>query len=260
MVVKRDSKSRQLENLALHEPEIIRGLPGVDLTACRILVRPASGSEERLAFLVDLVGGQKTGFFLDQFSNIALAASHQTQAAQPVRILDLFCYVGHWSTQLASHLKSRGCTVDVCAVDVSKKALAQAEANLKPFCGRVRTWDLDLIKSANELPANEFDIVICDPPALIKAKKDLHQGRQAYVKINAAALRSVKANGFFVSSSCSQHLSEEDLLTVINKAEVKAEKRLLMTARGLQAPDHPVLASFAQGLYLKAWMGVVIDA
>lgn len=98
--------------------------------------------------------------------------------------------------------------------------------------------------------------MICDPPALIKSKKDHPQGKKAYQKVNANALRALRDGGLYVSCSCSQHLSEEDLVDVLIMAQQRSGRSLQWLGRGYQAGDHPLLFEFPQGKYLKAWFGL----
>jgi 23S rRNA (cytosine1962-C5)-methyltransferase len=173
-----------------------------------------------------------------------------------VRILDLFCYVGQWGAQLARYLSQQGLEVHLTSVDASQKALDFCAKNAGPYCREMTPLKMDIVERCGDLPTQHFDIVICDPPALIKAKKDFDAGKSAYTKVNAASLRALKPGGLFVSCSCSQHLGDQDLVDVLTVASLKANKHMSWLGKGYQAADHPMLLEFPQGTYLNSWIGL----
>lgn len=227
----------------------------------RIVVAGPAGAGP-VDFTADLAAGQKTGFFLDQSRNLALtedfvAALARFRPGRPLRILDLFCYVGQWGGRLARALALAGAGADVTAVDASASALALAQENIAALGGAVRTLRLDIIESMDGLEPAAFDIVICDPPALARRKKDLHKAVRAYQKINREALLRVAPGGLIVTCSCSGLLAEEQFLELLGHAAFQARRSVRWVARGGQGPDHPVLANFPEGRYLKCWLGMV---
>lgn len=257
LVIKRNSSFRKLENLPLEEPKIIGELSAEALSDLAITVASASNARDYILLNTNLAGGQKTGFFLDQRSNIELLISHLPQFKdEKLKILDLFCYVGQWSKQLSHHFQLHSIPHQLHAVDASMSALQFAEKNLGP---QALLEKMDIVEHASALPANTYNIAICDPPALIKSKKDFDAGRHAYVKVNAAAIKSLKPGGVFVSCSCSQHLNDQELMDVLIQASRKAQKNIKWIARGLQGPDHPMMLEFPQGTYLNAWIGIVAE-
>src|SRR5690606_24587508 len=102
---------------------------------------------------------------------------------KPLRVLDLCTYVGQWSTQIAAAIKAEGGTAEFTLVDVSAKALAIAKENVSRFASKVETHELDVLKELDRLKG-EFDLIICDPPALIQNRKHHPQGLHAYQKLN----------------------------------------------------------------------------
>lgn len=258
LVFKKDNSFRKMENLPEVETTTLGALNREELKNQEIMIAQSLHKTEEIGFRTDLVDGQKTGFFLDQRSNIEMLLHHlgDFNKKQPVRILDLFCYVGQWSAQIACELQKRGYLVDVTCVDASQKALGFAENNVKKFCEKFTAQKMDIVEKCQDLPHSSFDIVICDPPALIKSKKDHPAGKNAYGKINAAALRSLKSTGLFISCSCSQHLSDEDLIEVLSGAMYKARKSINWVAKGQQGADHPMRIEFPQGTYLNSWLGL----
>jgi 23S rRNA (cytosine1962-C5)-methyltransferase len=261
-VVRNDLPVRKLEGLV--EEELPRSLHGEieGLEHSEILVEPVSG-DEPARFAVDLKSGQKTGFFLDQSANVRLAARALEPAmGKKVRILDLCCYAGQWSSQLSRHfIASRpGRQVEVTAFDASARALELARQNVENSGGRCESIKGDVLEGLAALQSGSYDIVICDPPALIKGRKDIPQGKHAYLQLNTQAVRLVKPGGFLVSSSCSALLEEEDFLSAIGKAARRNGADLRLIARGSQSPDHPTLPEFPEGRYLKCWVGAVVPS
>jgi 23S rRNA (cytosine1962-C5)-methyltransferase len=254
IVLRNDVSIRKLEGLEPQAPQVLRDVSGVDLGRAEIAINDlgADGAGKLIWMTCNLADGQKTGFFLDQVQNIRLV-SQLLSGWRPgkVRILDLCCYVGHWSVQLANTLKRQGHDVEITLVDVSEPALAFAKGNVEKLGLTAKTEIIDVLQGLDRLASQSFDIVIADPPAFIKAKKDLPTGKHAYFKLNAQAFRLVASGGLVVSCSCSGHLSDEDL----SEALRKATQRNRMWARGVlkggHSPDHPTLPQFPEGSYLK---------
>ena len=121
------------------------------------------------------------------------------------------------------------------------------------------------MKDFSKTNAERFDIVICDPPALAKSRKDLPQGKQAYAQLNTQAMTALKREAsVLVSSSCSALLTESDFSDALAKAHRRTREHrsrgglgLVWVNRGTQSPDHGILASFPEGRYLKTWLGVL---
>jgi 23S rRNA (cytosine1962-C5)-methyltransferase len=242
------------------EERVIRPVAGVDPSNALIEIAPALGTGASLKFRADLVSGQKTGFFLDQAYNIALAA-RTFRALKPVqgplKIIDLCCYVGQWSAQLARVFRSQGVDVEVLLVDASKSALDLARENVEREGAKVSVLKGDVLKDLASLEARSFDLVVCDPPALIKSRKDVPAGKHAYLQLNTQVFRLVREMGAVVSCSCSGLLEEEDFLAALGKAAYRNGARVRWVARGSQSPDHPMLLEFPEGRYLKSWFGWV---
>ncbi len=269
IVVRNDLSVRKLEGIVLEEPRVLRVVAGLDASALKrieIQVRPvgaafgAAAAGDFVPFAVDLLEGQKTGFFLDQAGNIELAAARLTglrpaAGRSRLRIIDLCCYVGQWSTQLGRYFRSCGVEVETLLVDASADALALAKANAEMSGVRCETLKADVLGGLSELEGGSFDLVICDPPALIKGRKDMPQGKHAYLQLNTQAFRLVRQEGAIVSCSCSALLEEEELLQTLSKAAFRNRRVVRWVGRGAPAPDHPMRAEFPEGRYLKAWVG-----
>ncbi len=257
LVIKRDNSFRKMENIEIRDAEVFGELTSEQLQNVNIMVAQSLHPRDYIVFATDLLNGQKTGFFLDQRSNIELLLHHLPALSQPVvRVLDLFCYVGQWSAQIAKHLKDQGLQVEVTVVDASQKALDFCTKNVSQFAQKVTPLKMDIVDKCQEIAPQMYDIVICDPPALIKAKKDFDAGKFAYTKVNTAAMKALKPKGLMISCSCSQHLSDLDLVDVLTTSALKSQKGMIWLAKGQQATDHPMLMEFPQGTYLNSWLGL----
>ena len=255
IIMRNDVGVRRLEGIEVEEARILKSVEGFDFTQVDIEIN------NQVLMETDLVEGQKTGFFLDQAYNISLLCNLVEKAEFPekhVRILDLCCYVGQWSTQLARVIAKKGLTAEVTAVDVSKKALALAEKNISRQGAVVNVRELDVLKDLGSLPDRYFDIVIADPPAFIKAKKDVPTGRGAYLKLNTSAFKLVRKGGYVVSCSCSGLFEESEMMDTLKKSIQRGENEARCILHGGHSPDHPVLLSFSEGFYLKMFVHHVL--
>lgn len=258
VVLRNDVGVRKLEGLTVDEPKIVKAVDHLDLKKVDILLNAAS-DDSVLPMSCDLFQGQKTGFFLDQTHNISLAVKlfkswAEAKNLKTVRVLDLCCYVGHWSTQITKALRDQGVDVEVHLADISKTALEFAKGNAERQGARVVIHEMDVTEGLGSLPTQQFDIVIADPPAFIKAKKDIPIGKHAYLKMNTHAFRLVSKDGFVASCSCSGLLEEEEFRDAIRKAALRNSSEMRSVLRGGHAADHPTLMQFPEGFYLKMYM------
>ena len=265
VVFANDSKSRALEGLEVQPKKIVKAAPGFRGDDAVIVLQPPLDDLQPTTMNVDFIGGQKTGFFLDQRSNVQIAARTVRQLARQakadgrtLKVLDLFCYVGQWGAQLANVARSEGCEIEVTLVDASAKALELAALNVERAGGRAIARKMDVLAQlATEIEKNVFDVVICDPPAFVKKKKDLPTGSQAYNKVNREAIRKTRPGGLFVSCSCSGLFTEDDFREMLTKVATTAPRPIRWIARGSHGPDHPQRPEFPQGTYLKSWFGLI---
>ncbi len=264
VVLRNDVGVRKLEGLEFQKVNVLREVSGLNLGEVEILVKPVMAPFDRpVVFSTDLLEGQKTGFFLDQYSNIQLAALRlgnlkpKSQKSK-LKILDLCCYVGQWGAQLARVFRAQGIEVEVTAVDSSEKALQFAQKNIEREGARCQTLQVDVLRGLAELPTAGFDLVICDPPALIKSKKDTGPGAHAYLQLNTQAARLVRPGGGWVSCSCSSLLTDEEFAHALTKAASRNSMDVRWLGRGTPSADHPQLTEFPEGRYLKCWIGGVI--
>ena len=198
------------------------------------------------------VAGQKTGWFYDHRMNRARLAAY----VRGRTVLDVFSYVGGWGVQAAA----AGAEAVLC-VDASAAALEQARRNaaLNGVEGRVETERGDAFDVLRALAAQgrRFDVVVLDPPAFIKRKKDQKAGEEAYRRVNQLAMEVLRADGVLVSASCSYHMPEDALQDAMLRAARRQGRALQVVERGHQGPDHPVHPAIPETAYLKAFFGRV---
>lgn len=236
----------------------VRELEGLDSyveTALGEVPETVIVEENATRFQVPLHAGQKTGWFFDQRDNRARLGKY----ARGCGVLDVFSYVGGWGIQAAVHGAR-----DVLCVDASATAMdyLRANADLNGVAERVNTLRGDafeVLKSLHEA-GERFGVVIVDPPAFVKRKKDLKEGILAYRRLNELAMRLLEKDGIVVSCSCSQHLPRETLVQVLLQASRHLDRSLQILEQGHQAPDHPVHPAIPETDYLKAVFARVLPA
>jgi 23S rRNA (cytosine1962-C5)-methyltransferase len=232
MVARNDAAVRTLEDL----PREVRVLRGE-------LEGPVEIAMNGFRMEADLTGGQKTGVFLDQRENYLAAARYAKGTA-----LDCFTSTGGFALHLA-----RVCQ-RVEAVDSGAAVLAAAERNAKRNrLDNIEFRDEDAFEvlAAHAHARRHFDMVVLDPPAFAKSKKQVEGAVRGYRDINFRALRLLRSGGVLVTCSCSHHMSEAMLLEIVAEASLEAGKTLRVLERRTQAADHPVLLTVPETHYLK---------
>lgn len=204
-------------------------------------------TEHGVDYDVPLRTGQKTGWYFDQRDNRARLA----RFAKGKRVLDLFSYVGGWGIQAAK----AGASAVVC-VDDSQSALEGAEHNaaLNDVANIVETRQGDAFQLLQEFysAGERFDVVVLDPPAFIKRKKDIKRGAEAYRRLNQLAMRVLAKDALLVSCSCSYHLPMDLLVKHMLTAARHRGREMQILELGGQAPDHPMHPAIPESAYLKA--------
>jgi 23S rRNA (cytosine1962-C5)-methyltransferase len=233
----------------------LEGLPGYVETAAGQVPETVTIEENGAVFQVPLLTGQKTGWFFDQQDNRTRSIKYMCDR----RVLDVFSYLGAWGIAAVRH----GARQALC-VDSSAKALEYLNANaaLNGIAGQLSTLQGDafaVLKSLREA-GERFDIVILDPPAFIRRKKDFKEGVQAYRRLNEMAMQVLEKDGLLVSCSCSQPLPRETLEQLLLQAARHLDRSLQLLERGQQAPDHPIHPAIPETDYLKAAFARVLPA
>jgi 23S rRNA (cytosine1962-C5)-methyltransferase len=237
IVLKNDAGLREQEGLPLYVRAAVGEVP-----------ETLAIKENGLNFTAPLVAGQKTGWFYDHRE----ARARLYGLVREASVLDVFSYCGAWGVGAAA----RGATSVTC-VDSSRAALDQVVENavIQKVADRVtcRNGDARKVMKALLEEGAKFDVIVLDPPAFIKRKKDFKQGLNGYYQINELALRLVRPGGLLVSASCSMHLPAGQLLDLVQGAARHVDRRLQVTGFVGQAADHPVHPAIPETAYLKSW-------
>ncbi|MCP9456051.1 MAG: class I SAM-dependent rRNA methyltransferase [Nitrospira sp.] len=233
--LRNDAKSRQLEGLPLER----KFLYGEGPTEVEI-------KEGAARFFVNIERGQKTGWFCDQRDNRLVAA----KLAEGGEVLDVFCHTGAFGI----HAALAGARA-VEGLDVSEEALAMARRHA--LMNRVETRCLyrkvDAFEEMRHLvkAGRRYDLVMLDPPAFARSRQALAHALAGYKDINRLGIKLLKPEGFLVTSSCSQPVSDEAFWTTIQSAARDAGRSVRLIERRGQGSDHPVLAGMPETRYLK---------
>jgi len=202
--------------------------------------------EGGMRLLVDLQGGQKTGLFLDQRENRAAAGAYARGEA-----LDCFSYQGAFALHLAK------AAARVTLVESSAAALTRARENaalnglnnLEPLKENVFVFLKQAVTAGRS-----YDLIVLDPPAFAKSRRDRESAVKGYQEINRRAFQLLKEGGVLITCSCSYNLSEPEFLEIIRRAAADAHRQARLIERRGAAKDHPALLSLPESLYLKCFI------
>ena len=238
-----DAKEREKEGLSR-----VKGFIGAEFdTNVEI-------TENGVRYMVDVVNGQKTGFFLDQkYNRLAIQ-----KLCKGKRVLDCFTHMGTFALNAGIAGAS-----EVTALDISEFAVEQATENAK----RNSLSDTVTFRAANvldELPklaaaGEKYDVVILDPPAFTKSRQATKNAIKGYREINMKGLKLVKDGGYLATCSCSHFMTQELLAKTIREAARATHKRLRQVEFRTQAADHPILWAAEESYYLKFFIFQVVD-
>lgn len=210
--------------------------------------------ENGVRYLVDVVNGQKTGFFLDQkYNRLAMQ-----RICKGKKVLDCFTHMGTF----ALNAGLAGAT-DVTGLDISEYAIQQAQENAKRN-HLEQTVHFRCADVLDELPrlaqeGEKYDVVILDPPAFTKSREATKNAIKGYREINMKGLKLVKDGGYLATCSCSHFMTQELLAKTIQEAARSAHKRLRQVEFRTQSPDHPILWAADESYYLKFYIFQVVD-
>ena len=238
-----DSRERKKEGLPQH-----KGFIGDEFDTNVEIV------ENGIHYMVDVVNGQKPGFFLDQkYNRLAMQ-----RICRGKKVLDCFTHMGTFALNAGF-----GGASSVLGLDISEFAVEQARANavLNHLDDKVK------FKAANvfdELPrlveeGEKFDVVILDPPAFTKSREATKKAVKGYREINMKGLKLVKDGGYLATCSCSHFMTQELFTKTIKEAAKAVHKRLRQVEFRTQAPDHPILWAADESYYLKFIIFQVVD-
>ncbi len=238
IVLRNDTAMRTLEGLESNIDVVQGQLPA------EVLIE-----ENQAHFYVSVLTGQKTGWFYDHRCNRARLQHY----AQRQRVLDVFSYSGAWSIPAALAGAHQVWCIDSSqpALELVNKnaVLNGVETKVSPILG-------DAFEQLKELhrAGEKFDLIILDPPAFIKRKKDQLAGEQAYRRINQLAMQLLNKEGILISASCSLHLPSQTLLDLLRTTSQQLDRGLQILEQGHQGPDHPIHPAIPETAYIKAFV------
>lgn len=236
--VRQDTAVRTLEGLPILEAECI----GAPISELKVL-------ENDTNFVISLENSQKTGWFFDHRDNRRLIA----ELAKDKEVLDYFCYSGGFAIQAAKAGAKK-----VIGIDRAEQAIQNAKHSAKlnqvddkcEFVVEETFADMELRIQRGE----KYDIVVLDPPAFMKSKKDLAKGLKGYEKLLSQGMKLVKGSGFLFFASCSFHSNEMDLQFALTKALAKNHRQGKIIKRVIHGFDHPIHPFLKEAEYLKGFL------
>ena len=238
IVLRNDAGYRENEGLSLYVE-----------TAVGRLDEPVILEEGGARFRVWPTTGQKTGWYFDQRDNRARLARYAAGA----RVLDVFSYCGAWGIQAAVHGAE-----EVLCIDSSQGAVREIAENarLSGVATRVRAERSDAFDALKRLyvERRQFDVVVLDPPAFVRRRRDLDAGLEAYRRLNRIAMQLLADDGVLITASCSSHLHREQLRDVIRSAALKCDRAVQILEEGHQSADHPIHPAMPESEYLNVFV------
>ena len=210
--------------------------------------------ENGVHYMVDVVNGQKTGFFLDQkYNRLAMQ-----RICKGKKVLDCFTHMGTFALNAGI-----AGAAEVTGLDISEYAVGQANANAK-LNHLENTVHFRCANVLDELPklaqaGEKYDVVILDPPAFTKSREATKNAIKGYREINMKGLKLVKDGGYLATCSCSHFMTQELLAKTVKEAAKATHKRLRQVEFRTQAPDHPILWAADESYYLKFFIFQVVE-
>jgi len=236
ILLRNDSSAREREGLESYIESVVGEAPDTVIV-----------EDMGVKYEVPIQSGQKTGWYYDQRMNRAALEG----IVKGKRVLDVFSYIGAWGVKAAVEGAS-----EVVCVDASAQALEMVGVNaaLNGVDDKMSGVQGDAFQAMKEMreEREKFDLVIVDPPAFIKRKKDFKNGREAYHRINKLAIQLLSKDGILVSGSCSHHLPRHELQKTMLQAARHLDRNMQILIQGYQGPDHPVHPAIPETEYLKA--------
>ena len=216
------------------------GIPHVDSPVTKI-------TENGICYLVDVMNGQKTGFFLDQKYNRAAAS----RIASGKTVLDCFTHTGSFGLNAA-----RCGAKHVTSVDISDSAIEMAKQNavLNGLTDKITYECADVFEYLTDLSNKKervFDYIILDPPAFTKSRETVESAGRGYKEINLKAMKLLPRGGYLATCSCSHFMTEELFVRMLRSAAYDAGRSLRQIEKRTQSPDHPILWNVPETYYLK---------
>lgn len=225
----------------------LEGLPAEVHTRSGAAWEPRWVKIDGLDYWLDLQGGQKTGFYLDQRQQHAVVAKY----AAGRRVLDAFCNQGSFALHCA-----RAGAASVLGLDSAFDAVGQAKKNADRNALKAEFTGANVFDwfTAQREAAPAWDLIILDPPPFAKSKSALEGALRGYKELNLRAMKSLSAGGVLATYTCSHHMQDAQLREVLAEAAADAKKRVHVLEYCHQPPDHPVLVTMPESEYLRGYI------
>ncbi len=236
IVERNDAPIRKAEGLELHTGMLAGEPPEmIEITVAGI------------TFEIDLLRGQKTGFYLDQLPNYAAVAAH----AAGKKVLDCFANQGAFALACAKAGASQ-----VQAVEISEECVELVKRNAERNHLKVETYAMNVFDLLKDLERQQerYDLIILDPPSFTKSKGNLNDAMRGYKEIHLRALKLLSPEGLLATFSCSHHVGREIFMEMIHDSAVDAKKTLRQLETYSQGADHPIITTLPETEYLKGWL------
>jgi 23S rRNA (cytosine1962-C5)-methyltransferase len=239
IVLRNDTASRQIEGLAQEKRVVLGETSGIVII-----------EESGIRYQVDVLEGQKTGFFFDQREN-RLALRNLVMGR---KTLDCFCYVGAWALSAVKY----GAT-EVIGIDSSEKAVKFASENAVRNGLSARFVVGDVFEKLREFEKQKerFGCIILDPPAFVKSRAKVREALKGYKEINLRAMRLLDPGGVLVTCSCSHHIDQELFREMLIDAAWSVSRQARLLEMRTQSRDHPMLLAAKETQYLKCAILIV---
>jgi len=236
IIERNDAPIRKAEGLELHTGVLAGAAPG-----------PFEISVDGITFEIDLMQGQKTGFYLDQLANYTAVAAH----AKGRKVLDCFTNQGAFALACAKAGATQVQAVEISAecIELVRRNAQRNNLSVEAYAANV----FDLLKDLERQQAR-YDLIILDPPSFTKSKGKLGDAMRGYKEIHLRALKLLNTDGLLATFCCSHHVTSEIFKEVINEAAVDAKKTLRQLEYYSQGPDHPIVTTIPETEYLKGWL------
>jgi len=239
IILRNDTASREIEGL-VRETRVAHGS----------ISGPVIFEESGITYRVDVLEGQKTGFFFDQRENRQALKGY----VKSRRTLDCFCYVGAWALSAA-----RFGATEVIGLDSSEKAIALATENAAINGLSVQFKKADVFDELRVLEKHRerFGCIVLDPPAFVKSRAKVREALKGYKEINLRAMKLLEPGGALVTCSCSHHIDQELFREMLIDAAYSAGRQAKLLEMRSQARDHPALLAARETQYLKCAILIV---
>ena len=233
--IRRDASGRKLEGLEMELGEAVGKIPE----------KPVLVKIGEMEVWVDLRSGQKTGTYLDQQDNYGRVA----EEAKGRKVLDLFCHNGGFALRAAQAGAS-----EVTGVDTSRPSLELARQNAEHHGLKVRWAQEDVTRYLRTCRKGEYDLVILDPPGLVKSRDSAESGSRLMAELHRSSMKVLARGGVLATFSCSHRVGSEELLRMVKQVAQEERRLVQVKCTFEQSSDHPMDPAFPESRYLSGFL------